>query len=326
MPPIITMPPRNSTMQPRADALVWLITGCSSGFGLEFVYQIMARGDYVIATARDLSKVADLPIFAPLQSLHEVSLLQLDVTASQESLNETIAEAIKIYGRIDVLVNNAGYVALGGWEDLGYDGFVKQFETNVFGLLKVTNAVLPHMRERRSGTLVFMSSLSGWKGHEFCGAYAASKFAVEGMVEALHEEVKPLGIRTLLFEPGTFRTKLLSPDNVLGNVSQIDDYKEESVRVLRAFANVDSKQRGDPAKAVKIIMDVVRNETFDPLIKDEGPVTFSGVNEEHGTVKFRLPLGEDAYWTMKIKCEETLQMLSAWERVITSTDYMSTML
>ncbi|KAK3345686.1 hypothetical protein B0H65DRAFT_494879 [Neurospora tetraspora] len=319
------MPPRNSTMQPRADALVWLVTGCSSGFGLEFVLQIIARGDYVIATARDLSKHGVMQL-----SFDDVPLLQLDVTASQESLNEKIAEAIKIYGRIDVLVNNAGYVALGGWEDLGYDGFVKQFETNVFGLLKVTNAVLPQMRERRSGTLVFMSSLSGWKGDEFCGAYAASKFAVEGMVEALHEEVKPLGIRTLLFEPGKLRTKLLSPGNVLGNVSQIDDYKEESARVLRAFANVDSKQRGDPAKAVRIIMDVVRNQTIHPLTEEEYPVTFSPwgseCDEGDGRVKFRLPLGEDAYWTMKIKCEETLQMLSAWERVIASTDNMSTML
>lgn len=179
------MPPRNSTMQPRADALVWLVTGCSSGFGLEFVLQIIARGDYVIATARDdyvIATARDLSKHGVMQlSFDDVPLLQLDVTASQESLNEKIAEAIKIYGRIDVLVNNAGYVALGGWEDLGYDGFVKQFETNVFGLLKVTNAVLPQMRERRSGTLVFMSSLSGWKGDEFCGAYAASKFAVEGL-------------------------------------------------------------------------------------------------------------------------------------------------
>lgn len=160
------------------DSLVWLITGCSSGFGIEFVRQILDRGDRVIATARNPSKVANHPSLP--QADDNLSLLPLDVTASQHSLNETIAIAIKMYGKIDVLVNNAGYVALGGWEDLGYDGFVKQFETNVFGLLKVTNAVLPHMRERKSGTLVFISSLSGWKGDGFCGAYGASKFAVEG--------------------------------------------------------------------------------------------------------------------------------------------------
>ncbi|KAJ4386952.1 hypothetical protein N0V85_007884 [Neurospora sp. IMI 360204] len=299
---------RSTTTQPRANALVWLITGCSSGFGVEFVKHILVRGDCVIATARDLSKPQMAHLSVVAQAQHDVSVLQLDVTASQESLNETIADAIKIYGRIDVLVNNAGYVALGGWEDLGYDGFVKQFETNVFGLLKVTNAILPHMRGRRSGTLVFMSSLSGWKGDGFCGAYAGSKFAVEGMVEALQKEVEPFGIRTLLIEPGMFRTNLLSPGNVLGNVSQIDDYKEGSERILRAFANADLKQRGDPAKAVEIIMDVVHNETFSPLI------------EEHGPVKLRLPLGWDAFMTLKIKCDDTLRLLSEWERVITSTD------
>lgn len=167
--------------QAPANSLVWLVTGCSSGFGLEFYLNIKARGDYIIATARDLSSPNMRHYIQVSQTEDNVSVLQLDVTASQEFLNGIIAEAIKIYGRIDVLVNNAGYVALGGWEDLGYDGFVKQFETNVFGLLKVTNAVLPHMRERRSGTLVFMGSLSGWKGNEFCGAYAASKFAVEGL-------------------------------------------------------------------------------------------------------------------------------------------------
>jgi NADP-dependent 3-hydroxy acid dehydrogenase YdfG len=172
---IIKMPRNTNTGQ-----LVWLITGCSSGFGEEFINHILARGDCVIATARDLSKIGNLSAMA--QAQHDVFVRQLDVTASQESLNETNADAIKIYGRIDVLVNNAGYVTLGGWEDLGYDGFVKQFETNVFGLLKVTNAVLPHMRGRRSGTLVFKSSLSGWKGDGFCGAYGGSKFAVEGLL------------------------------------------------------------------------------------------------------------------------------------------------
>lgn len=161
------------------NPLVWLITGCSSGFGTEFVRQLLSLGDLVIATARNTSKLQHLQQIP--HSPNQLALLQLDVTASQDFLNATIIEATNIHGRIDVLVNNAGYVALGGWEDLGYEGFVKQFETNVFGSVKVTNAVLPHMRERKSGTLVFVSSLSGWKGDGFCGAYGGSKFAVEGM-------------------------------------------------------------------------------------------------------------------------------------------------
>lgn len=303
-----------------ANSLVWLVTGCSSGFGLEFYLNIKARGDYIIATARDLSNPNMRHYIQVSQTEDNVSVLQLDVTASQESLNGIIAEAIKIYGRIDVLVNNAGYVALGGWEDLGYDGFVEQFETNVFGLLKVTNAVLPHMRERRSGTLVFMGSLSGWKGNEFCGAYAGSKFAVEGMVEALQKEVEQFGIRTLLFEPGQFRTNLLSPSHVVANVSKIDDYKEASEMTLRSYTDVDSKQRGDPAKAVEIIMDVVRSETFYRYI-EEGDVPYAFRNAKYGPMKFRLPLGQDAFDAIKTKCDLTLKVLDAWELLITSTDH-----
>ncbi|KAK3493492.1 hypothetical protein B0T13DRAFT_403286 [Neurospora crassa] len=306
--------------QAPANSLVWLVTGCSSGFGLEFYLNIKARGDYIIATARDLSN-PNMTHYMQISLTEEnVSVYQLDVTASQEILNGIIAEAIKIYGRIDVLVNNAGYVALGGWEDLGYDGFVRQFETNVFGLLKVTNAVLPHMRERRSGTLVFMGSLSGWKGNEFCGAYAGSKFAVEGMVEALQKEVEQFGIRTLLFEPGQFRANLLSHSPVFAHVSKIDDYKEAWEMTLRSYADVDSKRRGDPAKAVEIIMDVVREETFYRYI-EEGDVPYAFTNAKYGPMKLRLPLGQDAFDTIKTKCDLTLKVLDVWERLITSTDH-----
>ncbi|ESA43725.1 NAD(P)-binding protein [Neurospora crassa] len=306
--------------QAPANSLVWLVTGCSSGFGLEFYLNIKARGDYIIATARDLSNPNMTHCIQVSLTEENVSVYQLDVTASQESLNGIIAEAIKIYGRIDVLVNNAGYVALGGWEDMGYDGFVRQFETNVFGLLKVTNAVLPHMRERRSGTLVFMGSLSGWQGNEFCGAYAGSKFAVEGMVEALQKEVEQFGIRTLLFEPGRFRANLLSPSPVVAHVSKIDDYKEAWEMTLRSYADVDSKRRGDPAKAVEIIMDVVREETFYRYI-EEGDVPYAFTNAKYGPMKLRLPLGQDAFDTIKTKCDLTLKVLDVWERLITSTDH-----
>ena len=153
--------------------LVWLITGCSSGFGEQFVHSIVARGDRVIATGRNLSR---------LQHLWNIgaSILQLDVTDSQEIIDGKIAEAISIHGRIDVLVNNAAFIQVGTWEDLSADDFRAQFETNVFGTLKVTKALLPHFRQRKTGVNVFISSLSGWIGHDFCGAYAGSKFALEG--------------------------------------------------------------------------------------------------------------------------------------------------
>lgn len=141
-----------------------------------------------------------------------------------------------------------------------------------------------------------------------------------GMVEALQKEVEQFGIRTLLFEPGQFRTNLLSPSHVVANVSKIDDYKEASEMTLRSYTDVDSKQRGDPAKAVEIIMDVVRSETFYRYI-EEGDVPYAFRNAKYGPMKFRLPLGQDAFDAIKTKCDLTLKVLDAWELLITSTDH-----
>ncbi|ORX95868.1 hypothetical protein BCR34DRAFT_498167 [Clohesyomyces aquaticus] len=280
--------------------LVWLITGCTSGFGEEFVHQIISRGDKVIATGRTLSK---------LESLKETGadILQLDVTNSQQSLNETIAKAIAIHGRIDVLVNNAAFIQAGTLEDLEYDDWLAEFNTNVFGVIKVTRALLPHFRVRRSATMVFISSRSGWCGDPFVSAYAGSKFALEGIVEALHLETEPLGIRTLLIEPGRFRTKLLSTGNMVPRYSKIPDYEQASKDFFAGLAQEDMNQPGDTSKGVGIIVDLVRKE---------------GVAQGR-TVPWRLPLGTDCYETIKGKCEETLEVLAEWEKVITSTDYPS---
>jgi NADP-dependent 3-hydroxy acid dehydrogenase YdfG len=153
--------------------LVWLITGCSSGFGEQFVHSILARGDQIIATARKLEKIQHL-------KQNGVDILQLDITDSQESVNATMSKALSIHGRIDVLVNNAAFIQVGILEDLEYSDWAAQFETNVFGTIKVTRALLPHFRQRRAGVNVFIGSLSGWIGHDFCGPYAGSKFALEG--------------------------------------------------------------------------------------------------------------------------------------------------
>ena len=161
--------------QTQRTQLVWLVTGCSpGGFGQYFTRKIIARGDKVIATARDLTKVADLKDLG-------ATVLQLDVTDSQANIDTTIASAISVYGRIDVLVNNAAYVQVGVLEDLKKGELEQQFATNVFGTMKVTRALLPHYRSRNTGYVVFIGSLSGWIGHPGCGAYAASKFALEGM-------------------------------------------------------------------------------------------------------------------------------------------------
>lgn len=277
--------------------LVWLVTGCSSGFGEQFVRGIQARGDKVIATARNLNK---------LQHLAEsgVETIQLDITDSQASINDTMSKALSIYGRIDVLVNNAAFIQVGTLEDLEYDDWKAQFDTNVFGTIKVTRALLPHFRERRSGSNVFISSLSGWIGHDFCGPYAGSKFALEGVVEALQRETEPLGIRTMLIEPGRFRTLLLSNNNRKTKMSAIADYNDLSTSKSEGLNAENQQQPGDPVKLVEVVLDLVRQE---------------GVAEGRD-VPLRMPLGADCYSDIKDKCEQTLELLDEWKDVIMSTD------
>lgn len=277
--------------------LVWLVTGCSSGFGSQFVHSILARGDKVVATARDLSKIRHLEQLG-------VHTFQLDITDSQPSINATIAQILAEYGRIDVLINNAAYIAIGTWEDLSYEDWLAQFDTNVFGTIKVTKAVLPHFRERKSGTMVFISSLSGWIGHAGCSAYAGSKFALEGIVEGLHAETAHLGLKTLLIEPGRFRTKLLSSSSMKARPSDIPEYAERSRAQMKGLAGEDQNQPGDPAKLVEIVLDLVRGEGVAQGM--EAP--------------FRLPLGVDCYTDVKEKCEATLATLENWKEVAKSTD------
>ncbi|GFF27394.1 uncharacterized oxidoreductase YusZ, partial [Aspergillus udagawae] len=220
--------------------LVWLVTGCSSGFGRVFVEQILARGDRVIATARRAESIEDLSSGGP-------AVLQLDVTSDQDNLNQTMAKAIAIYGHIDVLVNNAAYVAVGAWENVSDEEFRANFDTNVFGVLKVTKALLPHFRQRRSGTTVFISSRSGWYGNPLVGPYSGTKFALEGqisrLVESLWRETEPLGLRTLLIEPGRFRTLLLSSSNLKVAQSSIPEYKGRTEDLRKVLATEDRAQR-----------------------------------------------------------------------------------
>ncbi|KAE8444949.1 hypothetical protein EG329_014076 [Mollisiaceae sp. DMI_Dod_QoI] len=280
--------------------LVWLVSGCTSGFGEQFAYSILRRGDKVIATGRHLEKLKHLETAG-------AAILQLDITDSQQDIGDKVADAVSIYGKIDVLVNNASYISIGTWEDLEYEDFLAQFDTNVFGTVKLTRAVLPHLRQRRTGTLVFIGSLSGWIGHPGVSAYAGSKFALEGIVEGLWRETTPLGIKTLLFEPGRFRTKLLSTGNMKTAASTIPEYAEFSKSLIEGLGKEDRMQPGDPVKLVEIILDVVRQEGI----------------AEGKQIPFRLPLGSDCYDDIKIKCEETLKLLKEWESVVRSTDHVN---
>lgn len=279
--------------------LVWLITGCSSGFGEAFVSEILSRGDLVVATSRSVDKIAHL------RHQPGVSVLPLDVTDPSDILDQKIASAIEIHGRIDVLVNNAGYIVTGSLEDVTENDLVAQFNTNVFGPLRLARAVLPHFRTRCAGTLVFLGSRSGWYGDPFCGAYAGSKFALAGLVQSLRAETEPFGITTMLVEPGRFRTAFLSSAGNLGvAASKVGDYQEAYREFLGRIEAEDGRQPGDVAKGVKVIVDLVRGE---------------GVATGR-EVPFRIPLGSDCLETVKETCEETLRVLGGWEEVIRSTD------
>ncbi|TVY82485.1 putative oxidoreductase [Lachnellula suecica] len=280
-----------------SSQLTWIITGTSSGFGEIFVKQILARGDKVIATARSLSKIQHLKDAG-------ASTLELDVTAPQSVLDAKSKEAIAIYGRIDVLVNNAGYCGLGTLEDVNHETWVQQYNTNVFGAVDVTRAFMPHFREKKAGTVIFVGSIAGWAGSAAAGPYCSSKFALQGIAESFAAEAAPLGIKSMVVEPGLFRTSFLKPDNTNFMETQFAEYKEMTEGLYGAMAQYNGKQPGDPEKGVAAILDVV---------KQEGKASGRGMPGH-------LLLGTDAVATVRKECLETLELLKKWEDISSSTD------
>ncbi|KKK23488.1 hypothetical protein P175DRAFT_0529381 [Aspergillus ochraceoroseus IBT 24754] len=280
-------------------ALVWLITGTSSGFGTEFVKEALARGDKVIATARNVARISHLAELG-------ASTLALDITAPQRDLDAKAAEAIAIHGRVDVLVNNAGYGHFGTLEDMRDDEYATQFATNLFGTLNTTRAFLPHFRARASATIVTMGSMASWQTWPTIGAYSASKAALRLATDALRLEVSSLGIRTLLVEPGQFRTEILTARNSVFMQTGVPAYEAITRGVFDTFQNAAGKERGDARKGAARIVDIVRGENG--AAGREWPRTAA------------VPLGQDAVDRIRTSCEETLRMLSEWEDVVTGTD------
>jgi NAD(P)-dependent dehydrogenase (short-subunit alcohol dehydrogenase family) len=227
---------------------VWLITGAGRGLGLHITKAALTCGHTVIATGRDSAKVA-----AAIGKHEALLTVKLDVTRPGDA--EAAAEAATAkFGRIDVLVNNAGNFYAGFFEELSPDHVRKQIETLLFGPMNVTRAVLPVMRKQRSGLLTTISSTAGIAGGMFYSAYAAAKFGLEGWTEALTPEIEPFGIRTMLVEPGFFRTELLSPDSTTYAEPVINDYAERSKETIAAWTSMDGKQGGDPAKLAEAIV------------------------------------------------------------------------
>jgi NAD(P)-dependent dehydrogenase (short-subunit alcohol dehydrogenase family) len=272
---------------------VWLITGCSTGFGRELSEILIERDYRVVATARDPAKIADI-----VEGHAETALaLTLDVDKSQE-IEAAARAAHRRFGRIDVLVNNAGYGYLAAIEE-GEDADVRaMFETNFFGLAAMTRAVLPIMRAQKSGAIVNISSMGGFIGFPGSGYYAATKFAVEGLSESLSKEVSPLGIKVVIVEPGPFRTdwagrSLKTPKR------PIDAYAETAVARRRQIQGISGNQPGDPVRASEAIIATV--ESANPPL--------------------RLPLGSFAYDAMGAELEAVRKEHAAVEAVARGADY-----
>ena len=228
---------------------VWLVTGASRGIGAEIAKAVLSSGDRLIATARKKESLSGL---SPSDDL---LCLSLDVTIEKETI-AAVNEAMKHFGQIDVLVNNAGYGILGAVEETTSEEVEGVYRTNVFGLLNVTRAVLPVMRKQKSGHIINLSSLGGYQASAGWGIYGSTKFAVEGITEALYGELKPLGISATVVEPGFFRTDFMDGSSLAKTSIEIDDY-DLTVGKTRKFAEEHNHQQpGDPAKLAKALIEV----------------------------------------------------------------------
>jgi NAD(P)-dependent dehydrogenase (short-subunit alcohol dehydrogenase family) len=230
---------------------VWFITGASSGFGRLLTEHLLSLGANVVATARRPETLGDLAVKYPANVL----VLTLDVT-KPEQIAAAVKDAHDRYANIDVLVNNAGYGVTGALEEVSEKEFMPMFETNVIGLIALTKAFLPQFRARRSGNIVNLSSIGGLIGLPGWSMYNATKFAVEGLSEALGAELEPLGIYVTIIEPGPFRTEFLGSSGVKSG-HQIDDYAETAGKTREYFESQNGKQPGDPQKAVEAIVAAV---------------------------------------------------------------------
>jgi len=222
--------------------------------GVDIARAALAAGHAVVATGRNPVRVR-----AALGAHEDLLAVALDVTYPA-SAQAAVQAAVDRFGRIDVLVNNAGNFYAGFFEEISPEDFRAQVETNLFGPLNVTRAVLPVMRGQRSGLVVTMSSTAGLVGQEFCTAYAASKFALEGWSESLQPEVAPFGIRTMLVEPGFFRTELLTQESTSYAEPTIEDYAERTQQTVTAWKGMNGLQGGDPAKLARALITIASQE------------------------------------------------------------------
>jgi len=237
---------------------VWFITGAGRGMGLEIAKAALAAGHKVVATGRNTDKV-----FKALGQANDLLIAKLDVTKVNDA-NKAVKSAVEQFGAIDVLVNNAGNFYAGFFEDLSIEQIQSQINTNLIGQMIVTRAVLPEMRKQRSGHIITISSTAGLVGYEYCSAYAASKFAVEGWMDSLRIEVAPFGIKTTIVNPGFFRTGLLEPGSTIWPEKSISDYADRNALLRPWWESMNGKQDGDPKKLAKALVTVADQQEPPP--------------------------------------------------------------
>ncbi len=278
------------------DRKVWLVTGAGRGLGVNIVKAALAAGHAVVASGRDPGKVA-----AAVGDHPNLLTIKLDVKRD-EDVRHAVEAAVGKFGRIDILVNNAGNFYAGFFEELSPEQVRDQIETLLFGPMNVTRAVLPVMRKQRSGLLLTISSTAGIVGGMFCTAYAAAKFGIEGWMESLTPEIAPFGIRTMLVEPGFFRTELLTRESTTYAQPSIDDYAERTRETITAWSGMDGKQGGSPAKLADALVQLVGLE--------EPPVRFAA--------------GADAVQTFETKAKSLLAQANAYRDLSSSLSFDET--
>jgi NAD(P)-dependent dehydrogenase (short-subunit alcohol dehydrogenase family) len=272
---------------------VWLITGASRGLGVQLAKAALAAGHKVVATGRDPQKVT-----AAIGANANLLAVQLDVTVPAQ-VHAAVKAAVEHFGAIHVLVNNAGNFYAGFFEELSDEQVRSQLDTLLFGPMNVTRAVLPLMRQQRAGLLITVSSTAGIAGMQFCSAYAAAKFGVEGWIESLAQEVADFGIRSMLVEPGFFRTDLLSAGSTTYASGSLEDYAARTKETVAAWTGMDGKQGGDPAKLAAAMVQLAALET--------PPQRFAG--------------GADAVQAFESKAQALLDQANAHRALSSSLDH-----
>jgi NAD(P)-dependent dehydrogenase (short-subunit alcohol dehydrogenase family) len=236
------------------DKKVWFITGAGRGMGVDIAKAALAGGNAVVATGRNAEAVTKA-----VGESGDVLAVKLDVTSPADA-DAAVKAAVERFGRIDVLVNNAGNFNAGFFEELTPEQMERQLTTTLVGPMNITRAVLPVMRQQRSGHVITISSSAGLTGFEFGTAYSASKFGVEGWMESLRPEVAPFGIHTTIVNPGYFRTELLTPQSTKYAETAIDDYAERRAVLIAAWTAQNGRQSGDPAKLAQALLTIANEE------------------------------------------------------------------